>query len=527
MRLRTLGFLAVTVSPLFAACGGSGSDTASDDVHTPGARPDAGDGGGSRSDASTGGNGGGAGSDASAGGDDGSSGAGGASADGSAGASGGGGDADGGGASGAGGGDVDAGECDADVSGDVNNCGSCGHVCPGGPNGEASCFGGQCFFSCDTGFGDCNDDAADGCEVDTTSDKDHCGSCTTSCGSAQCLNGACQCAGSSVKAEQIPLDMYIMLDYSGSMSGTKWTSTTTALKGFIQDPKSAGLGVGLQYFALAPPAPKPCPTGIGVCNAQCDACGGTCSLWVFCTPPPVSTTSCNADDYANPAVEIAPLPGNATTLVNSIGAHSNPNTGTPTAPALKGAIQHARAWQLAHPTHKAIAVLATDGIPEACSPTDIPSIAQIAANGVSGTPNILTFVIGVGSSLKNLNAIAASGGTSNAFIVDTTGNITQQFQDALDQIRGQALGCEYGIPKPSSGTPDYATMNVQYTPSNGAPGVLTFVGTEGNCGAATGGWYYDSITSPTKILLCPTTCGAVQGDKAGEVEILLGCATKQ
>src|SRR6185436_3893123 len=46
------------------------------------------------------------------------------------------------------------------------------------------------------------------------------------------------CAGTSSKAEQIPLDMYIMLDQSGSMSGlvpggTRWTAVTQALATFV------------------------------------------------------------------------------------------------------------------------------------------------------------------------------------------------------------------------------------------------------------------------------------------------------
>ncbi len=47
------------------------------------------------------------------------------------------------------------------------------------------------------------------------------------------------------------------------------------------------------------------------------------------------------------------------------------------------------------------------------------------------------------------------------------------------------------------------------------------------CDATTGGWYYDtdpSVTPPTKIILCPATCGAVKLSSS-PVEVLLGCKT--
>ena len=49
---------------------------------------------------------------------------------------------------------------------------------------------------------------------------------------------AAACATSSVKADKIPLDLFIMLDQSGSMAdavsgGTKWSTVTSALDTFV------------------------------------------------------------------------------------------------------------------------------------------------------------------------------------------------------------------------------------------------------------------------------------------------------
>jgi hypothetical protein len=57
--------------------------------------------------------------------------------------------------------------CETFVLADRQNCGACGHVCPGGPNGVPSCVQGFCGLSCLPGWSDCNGIAADGCECPT------------------------------------------------------------------------------------------------------------------------------------------------------------------------------------------------------------------------------------------------------------------------------------------------------------------------------------------------------------------------
>jgi hypothetical protein len=59
-----------------------------------------------------------------------------------------------------------SGNC-VDTQSDPNNCGSCGHVCPGyqQPNTNVTCTLGQCSFSCQGEYYDANGDQADGCEA--------------------------------------------------------------------------------------------------------------------------------------------------------------------------------------------------------------------------------------------------------------------------------------------------------------------------------------------------------------------------
>jgi hypothetical protein len=203
-----------------------------------------------------------------------------------------------------------------------------------------------------------------------------------------------------------------------------------------------------------------------------------------------------------------------------MAAH-NPSGGTPTSAALQGAIDYALSHAQANPNHAVIVVLATDGEPNACD-EKIVSIQAIAAAGLNSSPSILTFVIGVGN-VQSLDAIASAGGTQSAFIVDTNQNVTQQFLDALNAIKGAALGCAYSIPVPTMGDPDYGSVNVEYTSGGGDTILIPKVPSAADCPANGDGWYYDDNAAPTKILLCDGTCAKIAADDKAQVEIVLGC----
>lgn len=343
------------------------------------------------------------------------------------------------------------------------------------------------------------------------------------------------CAASPYMAQQLPLDMYIMQDQSGSMSdtvaggGTKWDAVKGAFTAFVNQPGTAGISVGLQYFGVTP--------GGATCGTTCvtDAdCGpascGPCFFGICLGGG--GTDSCTSSDYAKPEVEIEALPGVASKIVSSLGQHG-PSTSTPTGPALQGAVDHAKAWAMGHPNHVVIAVLATDGQPNECSPTSQAGLAAIAAAALAGTPSVKTFAIGtfapadIPSGPNLLDAVAAAGGTTKAFNINTQQNVNQAFLDALNMIRGSALGCQYTIPKPTMGTPDFGKVNVQYTPGGGGnPVDILNVKDAAHCPASGDGWYYDNNSAPTQIELCPATCTKVGADSNGKIEILLGCQTQ-
>jgi hypothetical protein len=398
--------------------------------------------------------------------------------------------------------------------------------------------------------------------------------------------GDAACAAQTQKAERLPLDLYIMLDSSGSMTAptasgqTKWDAVRAALTSFLRDAGSAGLGVGLQYFPLTKPGvPATCPSDAacgtsGPCdfikgcekadqfcntNADCprnDRCvvlGGCALEDSFCLPIGLSCGGsplnqcvpldgycrnrdiCEAAPYTMAGVEVAPLPGAANALVNSL-TQKVPDGLTPTSTALAGAIAHAQALSKAS-GHRVVVLLATDGFPSECAPTDIPGISALAAAGLAGAPPISTFVIGVFgtdetlAAQKNLDAIAAAGGTKQAFVINTAQNVTQAFLTALNSVRTAAVACEFKVPMAAAGDKlDYYSVNVQYTSGAGQTVTIGNVASKAACDPRQGGWYYDvnpaTGAAPSNISICDTSCTQLRGDAAGRVDVLLGCKTE-
>ncbi|HET8940164.1 MAG TPA: hypothetical protein VFN67_42275 [Polyangiales bacterium] len=77
----------------------------------------------------------------------------------------------------------------------LTNCGKCGSTCSHA-NAASSCGDGNCTLTtCTTGYGNCNSNAADGCEERLNS-ATHCGQCGKACklsnAASSCSSGSCQ-----------------------------------------------------------------------------------------------------------------------------------------------------------------------------------------------------------------------------------------------------------------------------------------------------------------------------------------------
>jgi len=291
-----------------------------------------------------------------------------------------------------------------------------------------------------------------------------------------------------------------MLDKSGSMTcpaaddactngnGTpsRWDAVSQAIIDFVNAPAPtmAGVGVGLGFFGL----------------------GGN--------------NDCNVQGYATPVVPIAPLPGSATPIGDAIMMNM-PAGDTPTTPALQGAIQYASTYTIQQMGMRAAAVLlVTDGNPNGCNST-VNNASAAAMAGFMGTPQIKTYVVGLGT-VATLDAIALAGSGGLTHYIPASGDVAGALSMALTQITGM-ITCAYTIPQVAGRPVDPTKVNVQITiGAGGTPQAVGKVANMAACGSL-GGWYYDNDTMPTQILLCPQTCTLLKSDPNSSVQVLYGC----
>lgn len=329
--------------------------------------------------------------------------------------------------------------------------------------------------------------------------------------------GNASCATTSIATEAAPLDIYVMFDQSCSMScpadeagpglcciggpNPRIDQVRSAMNDFLNDSASAGIGVGIGYFGFMP----------------------------------IGMASCSPQDYATPSVAIAPLPGNAQAVEQSL-ERAQPTGETPTGAAIRGACTYATSWKQKNPGRQVVVLLVTDGVPEApetrsCKPT-LPD-AEAAARDCASQNQIPTYVLGVGANLQNLAGLAQAGGTNNAYLVGTT-DVSTKVLDALNQIRdGAHVPCKFTVPPaPSGQTLDPTLVNVAYQDTSGTSHLVLSAGTSSNC--SMGGWYFDNPQAPTSLSLCPSTCNTVTAEltaaavlhKDTKLNIEYGCSTQ-
>lgn len=135
---------------------------------------------------------------------------------------------------------------------------------------------------------------------------------------------------------------------------------------------------------------------------------------------------------------------------------------------------------------------------------------------------------------------AASPGLEYYALARTTGGLTFSICTPAEEWGGlftnltaaiavpRALPCRYEVPAAPGGMSlDPFRVNVVYTSGSGEERVLPYVG--GSPGAdpdcSAGGWYYEGADSAV-VLICPNTCGDLEVDMSGRLELAFGCATQ-
>jgi hypothetical protein len=269
----------------------------------------------------------------------------------------------------------------------------------------------------------------------------------------------------------------------GKNAAVRWNPVKSGLLSFFGDAKSGNLSASLAFFPIND------NNGDSVCTSA---------------------------DYQTAVVGMTQLP-NAAAFTSAFT--TGPGGGTPTAPALQGALDYARSVKAGG--KNVAVVLATDGEPNDCSST-VSGVGDIANAGVKD--DIKTYVIGVGPSTGNLDSIATKGGTTAAIMIPTNDptQVSGDIINALGGIASSLLGCTYQLPTPPAGqTLDITKVNVNYTPASGAAQTLAY---SADC-SNKGGWHYDNTASPTQILLCDDMCNTAKTAAGAKLDVIFGCKT--
>lgn len=313
------------------------------------------------------------------------------------------------------------------------------------------------------------------------------------------------CVSEVASAELAPTNLVFIYDKSGSMGdvatgfdpATKWIPVGTGMKEFFADPYSQTLRASLQFFPLAD-----------------DTIETTCA-YPYATPTVALT---NASD------------GSISAAIDA----TTPSGGTPTLPALQGAISYAKQVAADRPGDKTAVVLVSDGEPgfydgnafvPGCQDNDVAHAAAAAKVAFESAPSVPTYVIGVGPKLAALSSIASAGGTTNAVMVDTADPAKTKLDivAALGAIRKTEVSCDFSIPPSPAGKElDPFAVNVVLKQGDGTERVI---GYSKDC-AVEGGWRYDDAAAPKRILLCSASCSDARASSLGKVAIAFGCKTQ-
>jgi hypothetical protein len=150
--------------------------------------------------------------------------------------------------------------------------------------------------------------------------------------------------------------------------------------------------------------------------------------------------------------------------------------------------------------------------------TDMTQVAAIVAAGVTGTPYISTYFIGLSptnlaSALSDFNTVATAAKTAPAWFPQpsTAANIAT----ALRQYR-DVVACNLALPMIQGAPPDpgKTTLVVE----GGGTTVLTHVAGAANCTANE--WYN---VGPQRARLCPTACALLLKNAGAKALVKTQC----
>ncbi len=139
---------------------------------------------------------------------------------------------------------------------DPTHCGTCTTVC-GSTNAMPACVAGVCNENCATGFGDCDSNTANGCEMDVSANSANCGACGAVC---RLTNAVAMCSSSTCN---------IISCSTGFQDCDRLAST-----GCEANPQTDPLNCGT--CGVACPTGRVCTAGVCACPGATSPCPGGC-----------------------------------------------------------------------------------------------------------------------------------------------------------------------------------------------------------------------------------------------------------
>jgi len=405
------------------------------------------------------------------------------------------------------------------------------------------------------------------------------GSLTTGVGGLDAGSDAQSCAKFSAEAKQAPAAMLFVLDASASMSvGNKWGTAQLAVVQAIDKDAFDSMSLGLVTFPSSFKNPPQC-----LCDYLSTQVGfpldpATCKMLV------APGVSCGVS--ALPQVALAPAGADKSNAPSGVRHNiyqylvaanplSNSDDGSPIYDALASAYNALKAYNV----DKRVAVLITDGgfsctslanpsrpgySDGACNDWEYPDSVNALITSARTDPSqaINTFIVGVPGSDSHgemqgsfatapysmklaLSTYAVSGSPTTVDPTCDSGLTFSQsgadpakpchidlssgsafnanaLADAIQQIRGTALGCVYDLPTPPPGeTIDPMLVNVDVT-INGMSAPLPKRSNPTDTCATDGCWDYDANG---KVEILGKACLDISAASAAKVDIQVGCTT--
>lgn len=178
--------------------------------------------------------------------------------------------------------------CETDLRSAVANCGMCGMACSF-PGATAACTAGACtMVACLPDFGDCDGSPANGCEAPFESSTDHCSRCGASCRmlfpngagvcrDRRCALGACETGFGNCDADPANgCETNLNTTAINCGACTRRCSVANATAACTRGECSVGACNGGFGDCDGAPA-NGCETDVRTANSHCGGCGRACS----------------------------------------------------------------------------------------------------------------------------------------------------------------------------------------------------------------------------------------------------------